>query len=430
MSGIPVTLLGRGHPATLLAAALARAGHTVRCLNTDVPEGDADSATSPLQPPEWDPALGALWEEQAAVGRLGPWQETGAPPVALWIETPQAGPAEAEMVWQRRFHRFAGVLRRVRLLILVEFGPAPALPAAARALRSALWNQREPYLALLPLALPARSALETLRHPPLWILTSLGPRRGLEECRPVFESFGSPIMMTDPPAAGVLQATRHALPWFQQVAVTTFPAGAVENARLLRDYRRGLEAGEHLTPRPPAPGLGLGGLLESRPALLAELPLAVVRGNGLIQAARRAHVAFLERVFAFLADHLRAAANPRVAVWGVTTEPHTDQLVESPTLELVRKLLGIGVQVRVHDPSLEADPLRLPWVDVARTPEEAAQGADALILGADWPVYGRLDPAELRRHVRRPLLVDGRGFFDPDEMRSAGWEHHDAATLF
>lgn len=429
MPGIPVTLFGSGHLAALVAVTLAEAGHTVHALHPEAPEESRAVHHGSVYPPPWDAGLAALWAEQTAAGRILSWAQDEVPTIALWVQPPQPSPAEAERVWRRRFHPVAQALRQVRVLVLVEFGPAPDLGAAARALRSTLWNQPEPSLALLPWSIPARNALEALRRPTLWTPSSLGPLTGLEECQPLWEPFGSPVMVLDPSTALLLQATRHTLSWLRQVTVNTFPMGAVDKARSLRDYRRALEAGGFRFSDLSMPGLGLGGLLEARPSVLAELSLGVARGNELLKSARRAYAAFIDRTFAFLVEHLQTAPNPRLGVWGVTAEPETDQLIDSPTLELVRKLLEIGINVRVHDPSLQADPLRLPWVEVVSSPEEAADQADAVLLGSDWPQYKRLDLAVLRRHVRHPLFLDGRGLFDPAEMRSLGWNYHDTVTL-
>ncbi|CCQ98757.1 UDP-glucose 6-dehydrogenase tuaD [[Clostridium] ultunense Esp] len=113
-----------------------------------------------------------------------------------------------------------------------------------------------------------------------------------------------------------------------------------------------------------------------------------------------------------------------VAVFGISFKPGTDDLRESPSLHLIRRLLQKGASVAVHDPVA-----RLPQelgdegVKQYETPERAAEGADAIMINTDWPDYRRIDWKKIGEVMREPVLFDGRNMFDKGLIIEAGFQY-------
>jgi UDPglucose 6-dehydrogenase len=114
----------------------------------------------------------------------------------------------------------------------------------------------------------------------------------------------------------------------------------------------------------------------------------------------------------------------RVAVWGLSFKPNTDDMREAPSLVLIRSLLDAGASVRVHDPEAVKEANELFQGDdrfaSREDPYEAAAGADALVLMTEWKLYWAPDFDRLYRSMKQPVLVDGRNIWLPEVVRRRG----------
>ena len=113
----------------------------------------------------------------------------------------------------------------------------------------------------------------------------------------------------------------------------------------------------------------------------------------------------------------------RVAVWGISFKPDTDDIRESPSLTVIEDLIREGAIVSVHDPeALQRRANLFPSdVRVASTEFEATQGADALVLVTEWKDYLAVDPMELRGRMSGLVVLDGRNALDRDAWSDAGF---------
>src|SRR5690606_31931154 len=104
------------------------------------------------------------------------------------------------------------------------------------------------------------------------------------------------------------------------------------------------------------------------------------------------------------------ASGARIGLLGLSFKAHTDDLRGSPALHVARRLLDEGHVVVAYDPAVRPDwaTAAAPGIVVARQPEDVFDGADAVAIGTEWPVFGALPLAELRDRMRAPFLFDGR----------------------
>lgn len=115
----------------------------------------------------------------------------------------------------------------------------------------------------------------------------------------------------------------------------------------------------------------------------------------------------------------------RVAVWGLSFKPGTDDMRDAPSLVLIDTLLAAGAKVVVHDPEARetAKEILGDRVSFAAAPLEAVEGVDALVLVTEWPEYRNPDLAELRDRMAGRHIFDGRNIYSPAEVRAAGFEY-------
>ena len=115
-----------------------------------------------------------------------------------------------------------------------------------------------------------------------------------------------------------------------------------------------------------------------------------------------------------------------VALWGLAFKPETDDIREAPALEVVRRLLDAGAEVRAYDPvAMPECRRRRPELGIvyATTMYEAAEGADALVLMTEWKQFRMPDWSRLHAAMHGALVVDGRNIFDREELAAAGFRY-------
>ena len=117
-------------------------------------------------------------------------------------------------------------------------------------------------------------------------------------------------------------------------------------------------------------------------------------------------------------------AGKRVCVWGAAFKPNSDDIRDSPALDVAATAQKLGAAVIVYDPQAMDNAKRAyPQLAMAGSALEAARGADLLLLLTEWAEFIEMDPAKLAEVVAAPRLVDGRNALDPSVWRAAGWTY-------
>jgi UDPglucose 6-dehydrogenase len=123
----------------------------------------------------------------------------------------------------------------------------------------------------------------------------------------------------------------------------------------------------------------------------------------------------------------------KIAVWGLSFKPNTDDMREAPSRIIIRELLSAGAVVQVHDPVAkneaihafrrDFEPHLLKNVLFLDEPLEACQGVDALILVTEWKLYRSPDFEYLQKIMKSPIIFDGRNLYNPVEMKALGFTY-------
>ncbi len=117
-------------------------------------------------------------------------------------------------------------------------------------------------------------------------------------------------------------------------------------------------------------------------------------------------------------------AGKTIAILGVTFKPNTDDMRDSPSLDIIPALQSAGASIRAYDPEGmgEARQLlpRVAWCDNAY---QSMEGADAVALLTEWNEFRGLDLARVKSLLKAPIMVDLRNIYNPDEMKAAGFTY-------
>ena len=111
-----------------------------------------------------------------------------------------------------------------------------------------------------------------------------------------------------------------------------------------------------------------------------------------------------------------------VAILGVAFKPHTDDIRDAPSLEVIDELVKEGTTVRVHDP-VALPHIKGRWGDqvvLCDTAEDAVTGAHAVVSCTEWPEYAEITPQQLADWLEFPVVVDARNVWDPSALTAQG----------
>jgi len=177
------------------------------------------------------------------------------------------------------------------------------------------------------------------------------------------------------------------------------------------------------------PGVGYGGSCFPKDVralqFTAERAGAPLKVLGAVEAANETqkHV-LVDKITARFGNDLSRC---RFALWGLAFKPNTDDMREAPSRVIIDALLKLGASISAYDPVAIDEAKRVLGgvgrLSFAASPIAACEGADALVVVTEWKEFRSPDFDALRRHLRQPVIFDGRNLYEPDVVRDAGFEH-------
>jgi UDPglucose 6-dehydrogenase len=119
----------------------------------------------------------------------------------------------------------------------------------------------------------------------------------------------------------------------------------------------------------------------------------------------------------------------KLAIWGLSFKPRTDDIREAPALEMIDRLLELGLTLHVHDPEAMENVRkeygdRLQYAESQFGPYTALENADGLLICTEWKEYQHPDFTLMRKLMRRPVIFDGRNLYEPSRMQKQGFTYY------
>jgi len=250
--------------------------------------------------------------------------------------------------------------------------------------------------------------------------------------KPIAE--GSPVLVADLPTAELVKVSANAflatkISFINAIAEVCDAAGA--DVSLLADA---LGHDKRIGRQFLNAGLGFGGGClpkDIRALMHRSNELGAHAAVGLLQQVDEINMGRRQRVIDLALKALGGSVlNRRIGVLGAAFKPHTDDVRDSPALNVAAALHLRGAQVVVYDPQARATAQRLfPTLGYADSMEEALTGADLTVVLTEWDEFTTADPAELRAIVSGRNVIDGRNCLDASAWSRAGWSVYAMGTV-
>jgi UDPglucose 6-dehydrogenase len=172
-------------------------------------------------------------------------------------------------------------------------------------------------------------------------------------------------------------------------------------------------------------GLGWGGSCFPKD-VKALAHMAVLHGTHpqLLQAVMEINLNQRRRTVLKLRKALGSLDDKVIGILGISFKPDTDDIRESPALEVIHLLQNEGAIIQAYDPqAMENAAHILQRVKLCEDPYKAAEGADALVLATAWNEFKQLDFSRIKQSMRQPVVMDGRNLWDPESLRALGFTY-------
>jgi UDPglucose 6-dehydrogenase len=409
---------------------LAHLGHHVVGADTD-PERTEALASG--RAPFFEPGLQELLGEELESGRLSFTDDpavaiANAEVVFLCVGTPPDSNGEADL---SAIHESTSQIAAAATGPLVVVGKS-TVPAGTMAAVAASLRDLRPDLSIEVVSNPeflregsaVRDSLEPDR-----ILVGARTDSAFVVMRALYEpqsSTGVPLIETDVTSA---ELAKHACNAFLAMKISYANALALMCEEAGGDVL-GITAVMGADPRIGSsflvPGLGYGGhCLPKDVSAFRALASKLGHGEGLLDEVMRLNDEAIEAVVRHLQRALGTLDGRKVAVFGLAFKPQTDDVRNSPSLNLATRLLVAGAEVRAHDPKAVANASKVvPDLAFGEDPIATAAGTAAVVLATAWPEYEALDWQQIARVMTGTIVLDARHALDPSVIAGAGLEYH------
>jgi UDPglucose 6-dehydrogenase len=196
----------------------------------------------------------------------------------------------------------------------------------------------------------------------------------------------------------------------------------------VEDVARGMGMDTRIGPKFLRAGIGYGGSCFPKDvAAFRHVAEQMNVGFGLLEQVEQINAEQKRRFFQKVRSALWTFRGKKIAALGLAFKGGTDDIRESPALEIVELMLREGALVRAYDPAAAARASETipagPQMRYVDDPYEAAQDADAVVILNDWQEFAGLDLPRLRAAMRYPIMVDGRNLFDRAAMAAQGFTY-------
>jgi UDPglucose 6-dehydrogenase len=429
-----LTVIGTGYLGATHAACMAQLGYDV--LGVDVDQ-EKVAALARGELPFYEPGLEDLVKEQVAAGRLRfttSMEEAGAfgDVHFLCVGTPQKkGEFAADLKYvDAAITELAKYLTRPCVIAGKSTVPVGTAARLAELLHGNAPAGTDVELAWNPEFLREGYAIEDTLRPDRLVI---GVRDGRAEqvLREVYAPLldaGVPMLVTDYPTAELVKVSANA---FLATKISFINAMA-EVCEIVHADVTQLGQALALDPRIGgrflSAGLGFGGgclpkdiraFMARAGELGADQALSFLREVDAINMRRRARMVDLARE-----QCDGTLLGKRVAVFGAAFKPESDDIRDSPALNVAASIQLQGAQVTVYDPKANDNARKMyPTLSYADSAMEAAERAHVVLHLTEWAEFRQMDPEVLGKVVTCRRMVDGRNVLDPEAWRAAGWTY-------
>lgn len=425
-----IAVIGTGYVGLVTGACFAEFGVDVTCVDVDASKVEKlNQGIIPI----YEPGLDTIVDKNVEAGRLHFTTEIaaavrGALVVFLAVGTPPKPDGTPDMsFYQQAAKDIAEHMDGYKVLVTKSTVPVGTGKWLREFVTSNLTEPVEFGVASNPEFLREGAAIEDFMHPDRIVIGSNEPR-AIEVMKDLYRPLyliETPFVITSLEAAELIKYAANAflatkITFINEVANLCDAIGCD-----VHDVARGMGMDNRIGRKFLHPGPGYGGscfpkdtraltTVADQFGVETRIVDAVIEAN---ERQRDAMIPKIERLAGGL-------TGKHIAVLGLSFKPETDDMRESPAIDIINELLKRGASVKAFDPvAMDEAKECLPAVDYAADEYDAITGADMLVIITEWNQFRALDMEKVKQLLRSPNIADLRNIYEPDDMRELGFEY-------
>ena len=425
-----LAIIGSGYVGLVTGACFADVGHNVVCVDNDPQKIEALQAG---KVPIYEPGLEEVIHRNVSAHRLrftGSIQEgvENSQIIFIAVPTPQQPNGDVDLSFLEKVAReIAGVLTDYRVIVDKSTVPVKTGEKVAESIKRYNRHGAKFDVVSNPEFLREGCAVADLMHPDR-IVIGAQSEHAIDLMKKVYEPFMAPILVTDINSAELIKHGANSflalkISYINAVSAICEASGAdVEKVAdgIGMDHRIGRDFLDA--------GIGYGGSCFPKD-IAAFIAISDQLGVSfdLLKEVQRINAAQKKRFLKTIRETLWVLRDKRIAVWGLTFKPDTDDIRSSVAIDLVADLLREGAHVVTYDPKgMEKARAAetIATAEFAASALDAVRDAEALIIATEWDEFANVDLAIVKEKMTTPIVFDGRNLFDPETMGQLGFRYH------
>ena len=423
-------IIGSGYVGLVSGACFAEVGHQVICVDNDQRKVESLQAG---KIPIFEPGLEEIVSRNVAARRLrftNSIQEgvDNSQVIFIAVPTPPQPDGSVDLSFIEKVAReISKVLRNDQYRVVVDKSTVPVKTGEKVTETIKRYNTAADFdVVSNPEFLREGCAVADLMQPDRIVIGG-NSDRALALMKKVYEPFNAPILVTDINSAELIKHAANSFLALKISYINAVSAICEASGADVEKVADGIGMDKRIGRHFLNAGLGYGG--SCFPKDIAAF-IAISDEIGvpftLLKEVQRINADQKERFIKRIREALWVLREKRIAVWGLTFKPDTDDVRCSVPIDLVNDLVKEGAMVTAYDPK-GMDKAReynlVPGVKLVDSALEAVDGAEALILATEWKEFAGIDMEEVKRRMHTPMVFDGRNFFNPATMAGFGFTY-------
>jgi UDPglucose 6-dehydrogenase len=424
-----LTIIGSGYVGLTTGACFAEVGHHVVCVDNDAAKVESLLAG---KIPIYEPKLETIVKKNVISKRLRFTTSTEegvdhGEVIFIAVPTPPLSDGSVDLSFVEKVAREIAVcLDSYRVVVDKSTVPVKTGERVSQTIRRYAKPGIEFDVVSNPEFLREGSAVDDLMNPDRIVIGG-NSDRALALMQKVYEPFVAPVLVTDINSAELI---KHAANSFLALKISYINAVAeiceISGADVEK-VAEGIGMDRRIGRSFLNAGLGYGGSCFPKD-IAAFIAISEQLGTPfqLLKEVQKINDRQVNRFLDSVREALWVLRDKKIAVWGLSFKPNTDDVRCSVAVDLVERLVAEGADVTAYDPKAMEKFKQLPVASQVKLTEdalEAARGAEALIVATEWPEFTNIDLDELRDAMRTPLIFDGRNLLDSAAATSYGFQY-------
>jgi UDPglucose 6-dehydrogenase len=425
-----LAIIGSGYVGLVTGACFADVGHNVVCVDNDLQKIEALQGG---RVPIYEPGLEEVIHRNVSAHRLRFTSSIregveNSQIIFIAVPTPQQPNGDVDLSFLEKVAReIAAVLSDYRVIVDKSTVPVKTGEKVAESIKRYNRHGAKFDVVSNPEFLREGCAVADLMHPDR-IVIGAQSEHAIDLMKKVYEPFMAPMLVTDINSAELIKHCANSFLALKISYINAISAICEASGADVEKVADGIGMDHRIGRDFLNAGIGYGGSCFPKD-IAAFITISERLGVpfNLLKEVQRINVTQKERFLKTIREALWVLREKRIAVWGLTFKPDTDDVRSSIAIELVADLLREGAQVIAYDPKGMEKARTVKRIDAAEfapSALDAVSDAEALIIATEWSEFANVDLAIVKEKMRTPIVFDGRNLLDPETMGRLGFHYH------